>query len=191
MIGNDVVDLGDPETAPGAVHPRFDARVFAPCERAFLAARPQEQARRRWILWAAKEAAYKLARRLEPRTVFAPRAFLVDLEASEVRFGGRRFSLSIDADDDRVHAVVTAKETDGASPTVSGVALAGAAPAGKAARELALRALTPRLGDDRLAIVRDGRIPRLERSGCPLSVALSLSHHGRFVAFAASFSGLS
>ena len=28
MVGNDVVDLGDPETRPGATHPRFDARVF-------------------------------------------------------------------------------------------------------------------------------------------------------------------
>ena len=33
MIGNDVVDLGDADTRPGAQHRRFDERVFAPSER--------------------------------------------------------------------------------------------------------------------------------------------------------------
>ena len=191
MIGNDVVDLRDPETAPDAAHPRFDTRVFAPCERALLAARPREAARRRWMLWAAKEAAYKLVRRLEPRTVFSPRAFRVDPEAAEVRLGGQRFVLAIDMDEERVHAVVTLGEAAGRVPALSGVGLAGTAPPGDAARELALRALAPRFARGRLAIVRDGRIPRLEDAGWPLPVSLSLSHHGRFVAFAAGLPGLS
>ena len=37
MLGDDVVDLADPETAEHALHPRFDARAFAPRERAALA----------------------------------------------------------------------------------------------------------------------------------------------------------
>ena len=36
MLGNDIIDLGDPETRPGARHPRFDARVFTREERAAL-----------------------------------------------------------------------------------------------------------------------------------------------------------
>ena len=38
MVGDDVVDLADPEARADALHPRFDARVFAPAERAALAA---------------------------------------------------------------------------------------------------------------------------------------------------------
>ena len=65
MIGNDVVDLGDAEVQPGATHPRFDARVFAREEREALRASGAPN-RLRWILWAAKEAAYKAARKLDP-----------------------------------------------------------------------------------------------------------------------------
>ena len=58
MIGNDIVDLRDPEVQPGASHPRFDRRVFAPEERSALAASGARE-RLRWILWAAKEAGRK------------------------------------------------------------------------------------------------------------------------------------
>ena len=43
MLGNDVVDLADPETRRAALHPRFDARAFAPRERAALAAASDRQ----------------------------------------------------------------------------------------------------------------------------------------------------
>ena len=36
MLGNDVVDLGDPECREARLHPRFDARVFTPEERTAL-----------------------------------------------------------------------------------------------------------------------------------------------------------
>jgi hypothetical protein len=35
-----------------------------------------------------------------------------------------------------------------------------------------------------LGVTHDGRIPRLERAGHAVGADLSLSHHGRFVAFA-------
>ena len=38
MIGNDVVDLADPDADPGRLHPRFDGRVFDPSEHALIAA---------------------------------------------------------------------------------------------------------------------------------------------------------
>ena len=73
-VGNDVVDLRDAETRPGATHPRFDLRVFTPAERERLheALRP---VRLRWSLWAAKESAYKAARQLQPDLPFHPREF--------------------------------------------------------------------------------------------------------------------
>ena len=93
MIGNDVVDLRDPETRPGAQHARFDARVFAASERLALE-RSRDAGRLRWILWAAKESAFKAARRCDPATVFAPSHFVVELGEGlrgRVRHAGRDF----------------------------------------------------------------------------------------------------
>ncbi|MGH7855988.1 MAG: 4'-phosphopantetheinyl transferase family protein, partial [Candidatus Binatia bacterium] len=95
MVGNDVIDLRDPETAPGSQHPRFDARVFAPAERALLGASTDAR-RLRWILWAAKEAAYKVARKIDARAVFSPRRFVVDLAARHVLWEGTRLRVDVD-----------------------------------------------------------------------------------------------
>ena len=47
MVGSDIVDLADPETRPGAAHPRFDARVFDEDER--RARMPWLRPRGAWI----------------------------------------------------------------------------------------------------------------------------------------------
>ena len=63
MVGNDVVDLRDPDADASTLHPNFDLRAFAEPERASLVD-CADAGRERWAMWAAKEAAYKLARRL-------------------------------------------------------------------------------------------------------------------------------
>lgn len=73
---------------------------------------------------------------------------------------------------------------------VEALAASGSEPnasdASAAVRALALREITRRLGVDgaRLAIGRRGRIPTVELDGEATPLALSLSHHGRFVAMA-------
>ena len=64
LVGNDVVDLHDPQSQPEALHPRFDARVFSLGEREALGASSSPHSLR-WSLWAAKESAYKLAKKLD------------------------------------------------------------------------------------------------------------------------------
>ena len=69
MLGNDVVDLRDPDSDV-ATHPaRFDERVFAPGERALIQHSAQP-ARLRWQLWSAKEAAFKAAKKRSAATIF-------------------------------------------------------------------------------------------------------------------------
>ncbi|MFB3117247.1 MAG: 4'-phosphopantetheinyl transferase superfamily protein, partial [Myxococcota bacterium] len=73
LVGNDVVDLHDPETLQEALHPRFDARVFTSVELEALSVSAPASASRhelRWTLWAAKESAYKLAKKLDPSVRF-------------------------------------------------------------------------------------------------------------------------
>ena len=124
MVGNDVVDLGDPEVRDGPAHPRFDARVFSAAERDGLrAGGPDGSAR--WALWAAKEAAYKLAKKREPAAIFSPSRFCVTLDAALggcVTHADRTVEVRLTRCGDAIHAV--ASEPDDAD-VLSGVEIAG------------------------------------------------------------------
>lgn len=188
MLGDDVVDLLDAEAAAGATHPRFDRRVFTDAERARLE-RSREPQRLRWTLWAAKESCFKAVRRLDPSVIFAPARFLVHLEGARratVVHDGQRFGVAIELHDGLVHAVAVAAGAPAAEIVAASFRVGDGEPS-TAARALAIDRLAPRLAVDpaRLTIVRQGRIPALCLDGRPSGVALSLSHHGRGVGFAA------
>jgi phosphopantetheinyl transferase (holo-ACP synthase) len=194
MVGNDVVDLGDRETLEGPTHPRFDARVFRPEERGLLRGSGAPD-RTRWMLWAAKEAAYKLARKLEPGTVFSPRRFAVEPTApghAEVLHGDRRFVVRIAEAGKALHAV--AFEPGSKRRLLWAVeARRGSADPSRAARALAARVLAEEIGVPRSTIHfgRSARIPSAWADGLRSHFDLSFSHHGRFVAFACEAEGVS
>jgi phosphopantetheinyl transferase (holo-ACP synthase) len=191
MVGDDVIDLVDPEAWPGACHPRFESRVFTPAERATIAASRRPTCAR-WVHWAAKESAYKAARQRVETTVFAPRRFVVRLAAAgsgAVRHGADRFLLRVALDHEAVHAIAWHPAATGR--LVADVARLPRPPTpaqlSAAARALAVQALAGALGvaAARLAIDRAaGAPPRLLLDGRPVRAALSLSHHGALVAFA-------
>jgi len=193
MIGNDVVDVGDPETRAAGLHPRFDARVFALEEQEALASSADPD-RQRWILWAAKESAYKAARRCDPRIVFSPSRFIVRPTAEDeatVSVGDRRFRIALAAGRGYVHAVacVAGAPTDlctAVATIAPDAAVDDAASPSIAARELAAATVGEMLGQppSNVTIRRHGRLPALWLRDCARPLALSLSHHGRFVAFA-------
>jgi phosphopantetheinyl transferase (holo-ACP synthase) len=239
MIGNDVVDLGDPDTQPGATHPRFDARVFTATELEAIQTSPVPN-RMRWLLWAAKESAFKAFRKQDPSLVFSPAHLVVArclddeshpvatvhndegtsplvipakagiqaqdprpcLDAGVRRHDGStarsfcahgmvchgRWRISFGAVETAgaVH-VIAQTDTDGEVVVIAETAQVDAECPSVAVRRLAIAALAPRLGidPDELTIERDGRVPQLWLRGRPARVDLSLSHHGRFVAFAA------
>lgn len=83
LIGNDVVDLREPRCHGKAADARFVRRVFAASEadRIGLATNPDLTL---WALWAGKEAAYKVAVKMCPRTIFAHRRFAVRIEGEPV-----------------------------------------------------------------------------------------------------------
>jgi 4'-phosphopantetheinyl transferase superfamily len=199
MVGNDVVDLEDSETVPGATHPRFDERVFA-AEEIECLRRSRAPDRLRWVLWAAKESAYKVAKKLDPRTIFSPRRFVVELETANlgsVRMGGRRFSIVASVERAVCH-VIACTELPRGMIVVSGLRrLVGDARDPLRPRSIARRftidEMTPwlgaRAGD--LELVSENRVPCFRLSGRPVPADVSLSHHGRFVAFACAVDGVS
>ena len=191
-IGNDVVDLADPETRLDGLHPRFATRVFTAAERSLLEAGADRQ-RLHWALWAAKESAYKALKQLEPRLAFSPRRLEVALDAEALLAGGCAtgtvacgelgVDVGIRLGAGSVHAI--ARPRRAGARVLSAVDQAGT-DAGLAVRRLATGAIAAALDVDDAALWISGRPPRVSLRGSRLDVGLSLSHHGRFVAFAAA-----
>lgn len=194
-LGNDVVDLGDPESRLLGLHPRWAERVFAPPEREALeAARDAGESARHllhWALWAAKESAYKARKRAAPATVCSPREFVVELaplpRADGVADGrvvhrGEAYGLEVRIDGPCLHAIAAAPETLG-SRILARAAVTRGDP-GDCVRRLAVRAFASALGVAPGRLRVDGRPPVLLEDGRSAGACLSLSHHGRFVAFA-------
>lgn len=196
LVGNDVVDLRDPDTGSDAIHPRFDIRVFTEDERRWIA-EALRPVRLRWTLWAAKESAFKVAVKLQPGTRFHPRRFAVRLmenagvtRAEVIHHLAGRFDVWIEEARDWVHAVARPADEEESAPLSAlsflEAASRDASAAGRRVRELAMKAVAPLIPaeGDELSIVMEDGIPRLRRDGAPLPVDLSLSHHGRLVACA-------
>jgi phosphopantetheinyl transferase (holo-ACP synthase) len=76
LIGNDLVDLRTREAVGKASDDRFIGRVFTPGEAARIKSSPDPD-RTLWMLWAGKEAAFKIARKLRPVAIFAHSAYEV------------------------------------------------------------------------------------------------------------------
>lgn len=226
LVGNDIVDLHDPESHPGALHDRFDVRAFTDDERAGLSDSASPH-RLRWTLWAAKESAFKVAKKIDPEVVFHPRDFRVrEIERGPAGKGQTgegsavvlheigSFAVWLDRTDEWVHAVATLSFADvlsaprPASGAIPWPAVAGSWPGaaggwwpcgagverlepedadpGRRVRELACEDVGSRLQlpSGHVHIEADGRIPVAFSGGRRLPVDLSLSHHGRFVAWA-------
>ena len=195
-LGNDVVDLDDPETRLEVLHPRWTERVFTAAERRALEASPVRH-RLHWSLWAAKESAYKARKRLAPGTVFSPREFAVDLAplpasgvgvvVGRVVHRDDRFDLEVRLDRESVHAVARGRG-EASGPLLSGLGRTDRDPS-LAARRLAATTIGPALDLDPAAVEIVDRPPVAVHQDRRLDAGLSLSHHGRFVAFACSLQG--
>jgi hypothetical protein len=205
MVGNDVVDLTDPQCLPMGTHARFDERVFVPSERRMMQA-SAAPARLRWLLWAAKESGYKLMRKRDPALTFVPRRFVVALRGAAaardrscgraprghvllggtITCGGHCVAFHGVSDGDALHVVARGDEP-GVFDLLTAVAAAPPVEPGLAVRRLVCAAVADRLGVpvEALCVVRQDRIPHLQLRGAPLPIDLSLSHHGRFVGYAA------
>ncbi len=189
MVGNDVVDLRSADADPSTLSRRFDERVFCAEERETLGG----SAERRWKLWAAKEAAYKVAVKQDPATIFSPSRFCVRLEkeaeAGVVTWASGIVPVRVRVEDGAVHAV--AKTTS--NRLITGLRrLEMVAPAGqeaealsKAVRSLATTrlAIALRVDAGAIEIRKQDRLPELFVGGVRAPADLSLSHHGEVVGF--------
>jgi phosphopantetheinyl transferase (holo-ACP synthase) len=192
LVGNDVVDLGDPAIAQSHLRARFVERVCCASERVALA-RASDPKRLLWSLFAAKEAAYKIAAKMGP-TVFAHREFVVAGDLTRVSYRDLVLRLRVDRHGDRIHAVASTTAAPILFAAMS--TRAGGEDPGPAARRLLCAALAAKLGCEaaELAVIRERRVgawdgfgpPHVVHRGAPIAADVSLAHDGRHVGFAAA-----
>lgn len=195
LVGNDVVDLGDPDNRASFARPGYVERVCTVAERRALAAAPDPE-RAFWALFAAKEAAYKLLVKLGEEPGLAHRSIEVAPDLASSRYQGHELGLSVEHAEGWVHALSVLGP---ATPRFEVAALPPHARASAAGRELLCRMASQVLGvpGARLSIERrpspasfDGfEPPRLCDAGVPTGLDVSLSHDGRFVAGALAGAG--
>lgn len=201
-VGNDVVDLKDPENIGKSKDDRFLCRVFTAGERELIASVPSPDTLL-WSLWAAKEAAYKAVSSADPAVCSIPRRYRVVLEAEDatrkiVRLAGKVITprgelvLEVAVSADWVHALAAGaeealkrlcqrvKRLEGGKGAVNPSAFVR----GALLREIARRLDCP-VGDLSVVKNQDGLgAPRVLFRGELLAAEVSLSHDGRFAAFA-------
>jgi hypothetical protein len=197
LIGNDVVDLEDEETRLRALHPRFVNRVFTSEEQERIAA-SRAPRRALWALWAAKEASYKLLKKLDPATLFAHRAFVIQPwgkigpdgdPVGVARYQRLRLRIQWRIRADHLHAVAlspTAADGSGEDLRWRSFHWRLRSEHSAVVRADAVGALEAWLGAPRELRIVGSRPPRLLQAGAATGVDLSLSHHGRWVAWAAA-----
>jgi hypothetical protein len=81
-IGNDIVDLRDPQNVGKSQNTRFINRVFTPNEQKLISNASNQDAML-WSLWAGKETAYKVIRKSFPSANSVPRSYRVSLDFAE------------------------------------------------------------------------------------------------------------
>ena len=194
-VGNDVVDLGDDETQLDQLHPRFLQRVFTKLEGNRILSSTDSRVSL-WGHWAAKESVYKAARKRNPSLPFAHSSFVVedweDVAAESctgrIAHEGWDYLVDVARTKDWLHAVALPLDSKNEEPKlVHGVEVRPEElDASTAVRLFACARLAKELDCDpnQLTITRTWP-PLLLREGRSTGVDVSLSHHGRWLAFAA------
>ncbi len=187
LVGNDVVDLDDVHNAGAHLRERFVARVCHPSELGWVE-RASDREEAFWRLFAVKEAGYKVVSKLRVPPGFAFRRFVVAPDLTSVQFENIVVSVRVKLVWRCVHAVAWLGDPPRGEGVVS---LSPNENSSSAAR----RALLSYLGGEAgLEVVRDEiegswdgyGPPRVLRGGVQLPIDVSLSHDGRYAAFAAS-----
>ena len=193
-VGNDLVDLLDPQADPRSIHQSFDSRVLT-AEENRLVLSALDPHRVRWMLWAAKESAFKVVKKVDLSAVFHPKAFAVDLIAfnrAHVRYRETDLETVLYHSPKWIHAVTTLESKSANSGSrlharvLSLESRNGQFDSSMEVRLFARKALGAWLGVSWMdvEVVTKNKVPLAMRRGKHLEVDLSLSHDGNFVSCA-------
>ena len=94
LLGNDLVDLKDPDSLGAIENKEFRRRVFTDDEDLSIDGAPNPLVRL-WSIWAAKEAAYKALSAFYPETIFSWKKYKTNREMNSVQFGRHELFLNV------------------------------------------------------------------------------------------------
>ncbi|MBC9932216.1 4'-phosphopantetheinyl transferase family protein [Chitinophaga qingshengii] len=110
MIGNDVVDLSLAATESNWRRRGYLDKVFSPEEQQLIA-EATDPDMMVWMLWSAKEAAYKMVHRATRRRTYAPQRYQVQLSGERkglVQYDSQLFFFRTSVNDSLLHTVAVA-----------------------------------------------------------------------------------
>jgi hypothetical protein len=195
FVGNDVVDLTDPENRGKSRDRRFVNRVFTPAEQRMISA-ADEADRVLWSLWAAKESAYKAISKMASSVCSIPRSYEVKLGCADgdtalrgiVETPAGVVHIRVFSGGGYVHGLATTGSDDDLDAVLSDVRRWEDANGDESARARTegITFLSRYLGlpEDDIGIVSSSSIPRVTIRGLHTQLDTSLSHDGHYTACA-------
>lgn len=177
-IGNDIVDLKLEKISE--YNSRFPYRVLSKTElNMFL---KNKSPLFLWKSWAAKEAAYKYIKQINPLTVFSPSMFI--LENNLVRFKNYRVPVNFKINNDYIYCWTPSSKSQNQimkAPQKSDES--------QIARDMIKNIISKIIhcNIDKLQIQKNNYgVPEVFYNGQRLNFNISITHHGRFVGAAAN-----
>lgn len=192
LAGNDIVALNEPDNLTAPYRPRFMEKLFTPDEQDWIN-RQANTGIASWCLWACKESAYKLGRKLGDPRSYMPRnirvAPLGNMLAPELEclahHNRRVMPVTCYVNPEFVHAIATLDVPPG---DTNQTVLRVENPDGVSKRihNAIISSISDRFGiassDVRIYQGSD-KIPHLYAGNRPLPIDLSISHDGYWGAF--------
>lgn len=116
LIGNDIVDLKNPDIEYKHQDKRFLNRILSSSELEVFE-KAEDKKLCLWKIWSGKEAAYKVIKKLYPKTVFSHSKFVVHFDSNykssgSLTYEGKHISLIWNSSDNWIHSVAIEKENE-------------------------------------------------------------------------------
>ncbi len=115
FIGNDIVDLSNPDIVDQHKKERFINRVLDVSEREELY-KSDDPKKMLWLMWSGKEAAYKVLKKILPTMVFSHSKIVINFEklplCGSVQYGKYTISLRWNTSPSWIHCVAVLKNDE-------------------------------------------------------------------------------
>lgn len=188
MIGNDIVDLELAATDSNWLRKGFLDKIFSDSEQAYIL-NSTEPFQMVWLLWSMKESAYKSYLQKNPKRFFNPKKLVCSLLSDDkgiVYINDQKFSTKSQVTKSYVHTVSYSSKDDFFKANIFAIdtnyLMQHKETNDKLIDKISKNNKIPR---NILEIKKDRTgIPRVYKKNVDLGLSISLSHHGRYGAFA-------
>ena len=191
MIGNDIVDLAKAKTDSDWLRPRWVSKVFTQKEQDFVK-RSDDKDQMVWRLWSMKESAYKCSVQRKSFGRFNPLNFecsLINSNEGIIRSDTLKFFSTTHSSNRNIYSTATFTKNQSFFSKIIGSDDTSASQTSNKLKEELLIRISQKMGYDFCKIeIRKSlqKVPQVFFDGRKMDMNISLTHHGRFSAYAIS-----